>query len=70
MRSRSPPPLIPPPTTLLRWRHCFALQAKRRSLGSEFYKFAVKFNQISQAKFDLRYEIKTNYRETILNVLK
>ena len=60
----------PPPTTLLRWRHCLALQAKRRGFGSKFYKFTIKFNEVSQTKFDLRYKIKTNYREMILNVLK
>ena len=35
----------PSPTTLLRWRHCFALQAKRRGLESKFLKFLFKFYQ-------------------------
>ena len=40
----------PPPTTLLRWRHSFA-EAKRRGFGSNFYKFTIKFNEVSQAEF-------------------
>ena len=44
----------PPPTTLLRWRHSFA-DAKRRGFGSKFYKFTIKFNEVSQAEFSLRH---------------
>ena len=58
----------PPPTTLLGWRHSFA-DAKRRGFGSKFYKFTIKFNEVSQTKFDLRYEI-CKYFEMDLNVVQ
>ena len=77
MAKSLPSPLtIPQPLRGERWRHSFA-DAKRRSFGSKFYKFTIKFNEVSQAEFSnlvlnlaCDTKFKTNYREMILNVLK
>ena len=65
LRSVAPSATKPPtnPTARERWRHCFALQAKRREFKFSIFRVLVSASQIY--KFNVKFERKT-IRRSIL----